>query len=55
MAFSLAVLPALSPVDPDEDEDEAEDDDEDDDEETPDSWDKESVGKSGKKISVKSD
>ena len=46
---------AWSAVDPDEDEDEAEDDDEDDEEEPPDSWDRESVGKSGKKISVKSD
>ena len=44
----------MSAVDPDEDEDEAEDE-EDDDEETPESWDKESVGKSGKIISVKSD
>ena len=44
----------MSAADPDEDEDEAEDD-EDDDEETPESWDKESVGKSDKKISAKSD
>ena len=42
----------MSAADPDEDEDEAEDDDEDDDEETPESWDKESAGKSGKKKSV---